>query len=132
MAMLMPWFLFLFVGAFDWGYYAHALISTESAARVAALYTSQNSSTTTSSTANDTAACNAALGELSIAPNVAGLTSCTSLPVIVSYSSVATGADGNPASQVTVQYQTLKLIPIPGLLNNQFTIQRTVQMRLRG
>ena len=28
MAMLMPWYVFLFVGAFDWGYYAHALIST--------------------------------------------------------------------------------------------------------
>jgi hypothetical protein len=33
-ALLMPWYVFLFVGAFDWGFLAHALISTESAARV--------------------------------------------------------------------------------------------------
>jgi hypothetical protein len=38
-SMMMPWFVFLFVGAFDWGFFAHALISTQSAARVAALYT---------------------------------------------------------------------------------------------
>jgi TadE-like protein len=36
--MLLPWVLFLFVGAYDWGFYAHALISTENAARTAALW----------------------------------------------------------------------------------------------
>ena len=59
------------------------------------------------------------------------LTTCTALPVIVSYSSV-TGVDSQPASSVTVQYQTLQLIPIPGLLSNQFTFTQTVQMRLRS
>jgi len=45
MALLLPWYFFLFVGTFDWGFYAHALISTEAAARTAVLYTSQSSAT---------------------------------------------------------------------------------------
>jgi Flp pilus assembly protein TadG len=40
-ALLLPWVLFLFVGAFDLGFYNYALISTQNAARVAAWYTSQ-------------------------------------------------------------------------------------------
>src|ERR1700683_705240 len=45
MALLLPWYFFLFVGTFDWGFYAHALISTEAAARTAVLYTSQSVAT---------------------------------------------------------------------------------------
>jgi Flp pilus assembly protein TadG len=126
-SLLMPWFIFLFVGTFDCGFYAHALLSTESAARVAALYTS-----TSTSTAGDQAtACTLALQELSVAANVPSSGTCTALPVIVSASQVS-GADGQPASQVSVTYQTLSLIPIPGLLNKQFTFSRTIQMRLRS
>src|ERR1700704_5922445 len=66
MTLLVPWYVFLFVGVFDWGYYAHALISTEAAARAAVLYTSKNSVT-----ANDQAtACIYALNELKVAENV--------------------------------------------------------------
>jgi Flp pilus assembly protein TadG len=126
-ALLMPWFIFLFVGTFDCGFYARALLSTESAARVAALYTS-----TSSSTASDqVTACTLALQELSVTANVPSSGTCAAFPVIVSASQV-TGADGQPASQVSVTYQTLSLIPIPGLLNNQFTFSRTIQMRLRS
>lgn len=131
MAMLLPWYLFLFIGAFDWGYYAHALISTESAARVAALYASTNSTTA----ADSTGACNYALQELKIAPNVGSSVTCPSstLPVIVTSSYLHNGgADGQDAAQVTVTYQTTGVIPIPGLLASKATFYRVVQMRLRG
>jgi len=127
MALLLPWYAFLFVGVFDWGFYSHALISTQAAARSAALYTSTSSSTA----ADQSTACIYARSELKVASNVSGSTSCTSSPLIVSASSV-TGADGQAASQVTVKYQTLGLIPIPGLLSQQFWISYTVQFRLRS
>jgi len=134
MAMLMPWYIFLFVGAFDWGFFSHALISTASAARVVALYSSQSAAYAATNSTNTTNACTLALEELRYADNdLSTLTTCTALPVIVSYSLLNSGtADGQAAASVAVQYQTLQLIPIPGLLAGQFTFQRTVQMRLRG
>lgn len=130
MALLLPWYLFLFVGAFDWGFYAHALISTESAARVAVLYTSTNSTTAVDSTG----ACNYALAELKIAPNIGStVTTCAALPVIVTAAKEtgSASADGQDAAQVSVEYQTTGVIPIPGLLEGQATFYRVVQMRLR-
>ena len=132
MALLMPWYVFLFVGAMDWGFFSHGLISTAAAARVVALYTSQDAFHTATSTTNTTNTCTLALDELRYAANDPdSLTTCSALPVIVSYSAV-TGVDNAAATSVTVQYQTVQLIPIPGLLGSQFTFQRSVQMRLRG
>lgn len=132
MAMLMPWYIFLFVGAMDCGFFAHALISTASAARVLALYASQGSSYATVNTTNTTNTCTLALEELRISSNVgSGVTTCTANPVTVTYGS-ATGPDGQSAATVTVQYQTLRLIPIPGMLSNQFTFTQTVEMRMRS
>jgi hypothetical protein len=127
MALFLPWYLFLFVGTFDWGYYAHALISTESAARVAALYTS----TSSSKAADATNACIYANEELRISSNIPTTPSCSASPLIVTATSV-TGPDSQPASQVTVQYTTVGLIPIPGLLEKSATFYRVVQMRLRN
>ncbi len=132
MAMLLPWYIFLFVGAFDWGFYAHALISTESAARVVALYTSTSPGTTANTPRNDFKACTYALEELRVSSGPeTGVQTCKALPVIVTYAAKA-GADGQPASEVTVTYQTQSLIPIPGLLTRQATFYRVVQMRLRS
>jgi Flp pilus assembly protein TadG len=39
-SLLVPWFLLLFIGAFDFGFYAYMLISTQNAVRVAVLNTS--------------------------------------------------------------------------------------------
>ena len=135
MALMLPWYLFLFVGTFDWGYYAHALISTESAARVAALYTSQSSST-----ASDQAdACVLANEEMRIVPNIGntGTPTCSASPLVLTAVQAGSGqstasADNNPASQVTVTYTTVGLIPIPLLLPKQATFYRVVQMRLRS
>ncbi len=42
MALLMPWLVFLFVGILDFGFYTYAAICTQSAARAAAVATSQS------------------------------------------------------------------------------------------
>jgi Flp pilus assembly protein TadG len=125
-ALLMPWILFLFVGAFDLGFYNYALITTENAARVAAWYTSQGPTSSTDAAT----ACTYALAELSTMPNVGtGVTTCAASPVVVTATQV-TGADGLLASQVTVAYTSPQLVPIPGALPGQYTFSRTVQMRL--
>jgi len=136
----LPWFLFLFVGAFDWGFYSWALISTQNAARVAAIYTSSNLGTR----ADSAGACAYARAQLAYAPNIAaspainsalgigaGSSACSGIPLTVTAASV-TGPDGSVASQVSVTYQTPVLIPIPGLLTGQISITRVVEMRVRS
>jgi len=138
-AFFLPYLIFMFVGAFDLGVYSWALVSTESAARAAALYTSSSSS----NASNSAAACSIATLQMADAPNIAasqtvsngnfGTTNtCTSNPLTVSAALVSSGPDGSSASQVTVTYQTPTLIPIPGTLLGQFTITRTVEMRVRS
>lgn len=133
-ALLSPWIFFLFLGVFDAGFYMYAAISTANAARVAALYTSSASSTL----ADSLGACQTALEEMRQLPNVKASVSCpsscgagsacTAGPVTFTAVAKATGVDGAPASQVTVQYQTVQLIALPGL-TGQMTLKRTVQMR---
>src|SRR5580704_5305916 len=102
MALLLPWYFFLFVGTFDWGFYAHALISTEAAARTAVLYTSQSSAT-----ASDQAdACILANEEMRIVPNISNTdaTTCTTSPLVVTAVQAGLGQsvsspDTLPASQ---------------------------------
>src|SRR3954447_14324338 len=95
MALFMPWFVFLFVGAFDWGFYAHALISTESAARVATLFASGSST----NASNTTYVCTLVLEELKVASNVSSSSTCTSLPVVVTVTQ-PNGPDSQPTAQV--------------------------------
>ena len=127
-ALFLPWLFFLFFGVLDAGFYAYAFISTASAARVAALYTSSSSTRA----ADTSGACTYALEELRTTPNVgSGITTCTALPVMVTATSV-TGPDGSPASSVSVTYRTVPVVAIPGLLSKQVTITRSVQMRVKG
>jgi Flp pilus assembly protein TadG len=127
-SLFLPFLLFMFIGAFDWGFYAWALITTENAARAAALYTSSSAAT-----AGDSAgACVIAAAELTDAPNVYNQpTTCSAAPLVVTATLLA-GPDGSPASQVAVTYTTLVMIPIPGLLTGQTTIRRAVQMRVQS
>jgi Flp pilus assembly protein TadG len=127
LTMLSPWIFFLFIGIIDIGFYSYGLISVENAARIAAEYTSQ-----TSTTASDQAgACTKILAELSNLSNVASLTSCGATPLVVTANAV-TGPDGGAATSVSVTYQTISLIPIPGLLQSQLTFTRNVKMRIKG
>jgi hypothetical protein len=121
-----PWIFFLSIGALDWGFYATSLVSVEAAARSAALYTS-----TSSTTAADSAtACTIALGEMRKLPNIGStVTACTSNPVVTASS--VSGPDSAAASKVSVRYQSVSLIPIPGLLKKRLTVTRSVTLRLR-
>ena len=126
-ALLLPWLIFLFIGTFDMGFYSYALVCTENAVRVAAEYTA-----TSTFTANDNdTACSLALQEFSSLPNLRGVSTCGSLPLIVQTTTV-TEPDGAQASQVSVQYQSGQFIPIPGLLSGRLTVTRIAQMRIRS
>ena len=132
---MLPWYVFLFAGAFDYGFFSYSLIAVQTAATVGATYTATSSGTV----ADATTACSYALDQLRNLPNVgSGLTTCgtgasvtSSAPLAVTAAWVL-GPDGNPASSVTIVYLTPQLIPIPGLLPGQLTINRTVTMRVRN
>jgi Flp pilus assembly protein TadG len=125
--LLFPILFFLFIGAFDAGFFCYTLISVQSAARVAALYTSGSSATSASSSG----ACTYVRGELQTMPNTSLLPAgCGASPLTVTAQSV-TGPDGQPASMVTVTYQTMQLIPIPGL-PGQLSVTRVAEMRVRS
>ena len=127
-ALMAPWIFFLFVGVFDFGFYAYAAIATQNAARVGAMYTS--SSSTLASDA--TGACTYVLEEMRQLPNVRNaVTACTALPLIVTAASVDPGVDGAPASRVSVTYQTIPMIPIPGIMTGQLALTRNVEMRIK-
>jgi Flp pilus assembly protein TadG len=127
-SLLIPWYIFLFAGAFDYGFYSYSLISAQNAARVSAMYCSGSSGAAVDSAT----ACSYSLDQLRNMPNVgAGLTVCSASPLIVTATQV-TGPDGAYAASVTVTYTTPQLIPIPGLLPGQLTISRTVLMKLRS
>ena len=102
--LIAPWFLFLSVGTFDVGMYSYSLVGVENAARVAATYTSQSSAVA----ADQAGACRKVRAELTNLPNVSGLSNCNSIPLIVTAASV-TGPDGQPATSVSVTYQSSRL-----------------------
>ncbi|HXM43632.1 MAG TPA: TadE family protein [Bryobacteraceae bacterium] len=127
--LLLPWLAFCFVGAFDLGIYSYAMISAENAARVVGMYASAS----TSVAENPTLACTYALAELKDSPGVGSTSSCSSGGVVnVSTTYLATGADGLPAEQVSVTYKPTQVIGLPGLINGNLTITRTVEFPIRG
>ena len=145
-ALMAPWIFFLFVGVFDFGFYAFALISTENAARAGAMQTAASANAQ-----NNLTACNAVWKEMNLLLNVAGTAqNCSQLPVTVVRRTLCIqasvvpntiicdapgcadcGSDvGAASSQVAVTYQTNTLIPIPGLLTKQLTFTRVAEMRI--
>jgi Flp pilus assembly protein TadG len=125
-ALMVPWIVFLFIGVLDFGFYAYAAISVENAARVAALYTANNGTGAVTDTAG---ACYYVLQELEHAPNMgSGVSTCGGTsPVTVTAAAATVG--GQPASQVSVTYKALPMIPIPGLLRGTFNFTRIVAAR---
>lgn len=123
---LLPWYIFLFVGSLDFGFYAYSLIAVQNAARVSALYCSRSATTS----ADSTTACSYALDQLKYLPNIgSGTTTCVS-PVTVT-AQLVSGPDGHNATSVTVNYITPNLIPIPGIVVGQMRLSRTTVVRLR-
>jgi hypothetical protein len=125
LALLSPWICFLFVGVLDSGFYAYSLITLETATRSAAAFNSD------ANTPSDSAkACTIVLNEMHTLINMGSVSACGgSNPVSVT-SAPVTGPDTESAVRVTVTYTTPQLIPIPGLLAGQFTINRAVTMKL--
>jgi Flp pilus assembly protein TadG len=124
-ALLAPWIFFLFIGTLDMGFYWHAIIATQNAARAAAAHTSRTALTA----ADNVGACIYALEEMKAMNNVRTLSNCNAMPLTVTATAV-TGADGSPASSVSVTYRTNRLIPIPGLIG-QLAITRSVEMMVK-
>ena len=129
-AVIFPMLFFLFIGAFDLGFFCYALIAVQNAARVAALYASAFPGTHQTDSAS---ACTLALNELQAMPNYASLpASCGASPLQVTLATVsAPDNTANATIKVTVIYQTMRLIPIPGLAG-QMNITRSVEMRVRS
>jgi Flp pilus assembly protein TadG len=124
LAILMPWFVFLFVGILDMGFYNYALISAQSAARTAALYTS----TSTVASTDATTACTYIIDQLTSNISLTSATTCDGTGPITLTATSQTGPDGNTSAKVTIQFNTPLLIPIPGILPANLTITRSVQM----
>lgn len=142
-ALVAPWFVLLFIGAFDFGFYVYSLNATQTAAREGAFYCSTSAQAQCSDAASSRQ-CGYALNQLKMLPNVgSALTTCntstsvtSSAPVSVVTTSPLTAGnspDGlaNSSVAVTVVYMTPSLIPIPGILSGQLTIARTVKMKFR-
>ena len=132
LCFFLPWFIFLFVGAYDWGFYAHGLVSTANAAKALGHYASKAPGTW-----NATTGCQLAIGELKIAANINNSLDCTTSPLIVTETDLdgTTGTptpDGQPAAYVIVQYQSVPVIPVPGLMPGQPTFRSAVMMKFQS
>jgi Flp pilus assembly protein TadG len=125
LSLIAPWIFFLFIGVVDLGFYSYDLISVENAARIAAEYTSHSPTVA----ADQSGACRKVLLELANLPNVASLSSCGATPLIVT-ASKEPGPDGHTATSVSVTYQSVNMIPIPGLLMSRLDVTRNVKMRV--
>ncbi len=128
-SLLMPWYFFLFVGVYDFGFYSYSLIALEDGVRVAAVNASQNSTFA----ADSVTACTYVLGSLVNLPNIGtAVTTCAASPITVTATyGAASGPDGGPMTTVTAVYTSPQLIPIPSLLSGQTTTTRIVKMRVR-
>jgi Flp pilus assembly protein TadG len=125
LTFMMPWLLFLFVGVFDFGFYAYALIATQNAARAVAVHNSI--SKTAANGDPDGSGCQIAVFELQTAAYGRPMSGCAALPLVVT-STLQQDSNSNDMANVVVTYQSALLIPIPGLLPGQLTITRTAQM----
>src|SRR5208283_3134176 len=111
--LLVPWMVFSFVAAFNFGIFAYALISTENAARSAAMYAAQ-SLTVAQSGSIVAQVCPYALGDLEDAPGVgAGVSTCTGSPVTVTVTPRTPGSGNMNTVRVSVTYNTMQMIPLP-------------------
>jgi hypothetical protein len=121
-----------FIAAFNFGIFAYALVSTQNAARSAAMYASQSLAVAQSGSIV-TLVCPYALGELLDAPGVgSGVTTCTSTPVTVTVTAKTPGSGNMNTVVVSVKYNTMQLIALPGLMAGSLAITRSVEMPIRN
>jgi Flp pilus assembly protein TadG len=133
--LLCPWILFLFMGIYDFGFFAYAAICTQNAARAAALASAETATSTLTP-------CSAALGELRMILNVTPSLTCNSLPVVVTVTTLTNATSpvcadcgllpytGATSKQASVQYQSPPMFLIPGIMNGRLTLTRIAEMRV--
>jgi len=129
-ALLVPWYVFLFMGVYDYGFFAYGLIATQNAARIGAVYCSASATTCSS----NTTACTYAIGQLKNLPNIGtAVTTCNASPLTVTptYPTTSNCPNSDTCAAVSVAYVTPQLIPIPGIFPGNLTITRKVTMPLR-
>ncbi len=130
-ALMAPWIFFLFVGVLDLGFYAYAFISTENAARAAVLLTSKSRVAAT----DQADACAIVLSEMAWAAygRVVSPT-CNAAPLVVNATlqpnAFPNAYGSSDAAQVEVQYTTIPMIPVPGVLAGFFVVDRKWQMEI--
>jgi len=137
-SLIVPWYIFLFVGALDSGFFAYSLIASQTAAREGALYCASLGSGSPCVDSASSTQCGYALDQLRMMPNVgSALITCgtsttvtAAAPVAVSTATIITNPASAtyPGTAVTVVYLTPNLIPIPGIFPGQVTITRVVKM----
>jgi len=152
MAFMMPWIAFLFVGIWDFGFYSHAAMATQNAARAVAI---QNAAA--GGTLSAAQICQAAKNEMGFLTNVAGMGACSGTQAGVTNATpiwVCSGVLNNVAAQVCGQpsgtcadcslvngaaarsvevvltYRSVPMVPIPGFLTNQLTLTRLAEARV--
>jgi hypothetical protein len=121
---MLPWLVLTFAAILDFGACAYALIATENAARVVAMYGAASSGNL-ANIAN--VKCGYAADELKYAPTP--VTGCgTALSVTTSSN---TTFSAFTEVQVTVTY-TVSLVSIPGIMPGSLAISRTVSLPVRS
>ncbi len=155
-AFMIPWLAFLFVGILDFGYFAYAAICTQNAARAAAMAMAAGTGTVSACTAalgELRGLPNMGTGGVPIttcATNPAGATA--GLPVGVCTGTLSTAApvwsnagcnssttltcadcaqDASSTSIIaSVTYQSLPMVPIPGIMMGTMAMTRTAEIRV--
>jgi len=130
---MLPWYVFLFVGTFDFGFYAYSLIATTTAAREVAAYCSATSTTCSTGTEQTSVCTNLVITQLNYMPNVGStVTTCSASPLTltITYTAAASCPDGNACVTAQVSYVTPQLFPIPNALSGNLSITKTIVMRL--
>ena len=130
---MMPWIFFLFVGVFDFGFYSYAAITTQNAARVAAMAGALGSGAP-----NATATCNLVVAEMNSLPDtqtyVPGTYVClydtpptNTQRIAINTPTTEVESDGSTAVVITVMFRPMAMIPIPGMFNGPVTVYRTAK-----
>ena len=130
-ALIAPWIFFLFVATLDFGFYAYWLMAVTNASRSAALEASRSG-------ISQSAACNRVINEMRgvLGWQVADASgACASPPLTVTVAmlddtTTPTSADLNRSVLASVTWETVPVIPVPGIVN-QFTIRRDTEMRMQ-
>ncbi len=145
-ALMAPWIFLLFIGILDSGFYFHAAMATQNAARAVAIQTAGGAATN---------ACQAAKNEMGILTNVVNMGACAASQGGVSNTApiwVCTGiltntsasVCGQPAAicadcglnssatsiEAVVTYLSVPLVPIPGILPVQLQLTRIAEARV--